>query len=354
MTTRPNMERRKLRDRRKSPPLTSDRIQDALYGFTRSKLLFSAIDFQLFTRIHEGNNTVPALAAALDADERALRIFMDGLVGIGFLQKEDGRDGRYALPDDVEKYLVQTSPNYMGGMVKHGKRLYENWGALTNVVRSGLPAGGAQGLAHLEEYFSELVKGLYVSNWETAQELAEVMEIGAAYTGQEILDVAGGSAVWSIAMLEKDPASRATVLDYPMVIHVAEEYVAKHKMADRYDYIPGDLEVIDFPKERYDLAILANICHAIGPVATENLIAKVAGSLKPSGRVVIVDFVPDDERSMPGWPLIFGVNMLISTDDGDVFTARQYGEWLEKAGLELTANEELESDVTALIAQKPV
>ncbi len=350
MNTRPKVERRRLRDRRKSPPLTSDRIQDALYGFTRSKLLFSAIDFQLFTHIHQGRNTVPALAAELSADERALRIFLDGLIGIGFLHKEEGR---YTLPDDVEKYLVQTSPNYMGGMVKHGKRLYENWSALTNVVRSGLPAGGAQGLAHLEEYFSELVKGLYVSNWETAQELAEVMEVGAAYTGQEILDVAGGSAVWSIAMLEKDPASRATVLDYPMVIHVAEEYVAKHRMSDRFNYIPGDLEVVDFPQERYDLAILANICHAIGPVATENLIGKVAGSLKSGGRVVIVDFVPDDERAMPGWPLIFGVNMLISTDDGDVFTAGQYRQWLEQAGLELTGNEELESDVTALIARKP-
>jgi ubiquinone/menaquinone biosynthesis C-methylase UbiE len=351
MNTRPDIDRRKSRERRKNPPqMTSDRIQDALYGFTRSKLLFTAIDFQLFSHIHQGKNTVDKLAPAIHVGERALRIFMDGLVGIGFLEKNHGA---YVLPQDVEKYLVESSPNYMGGMVKHCKRLSDNWDLLTDVVQSGMPAGGAQGLAHIEEHFAELVKGLYVSNYDTALELAQILEIGTRYTGLEILDVAGGSAVWSIAMLEKDPASRATVLDYPLVIHVAEEYVKKHGLESRYDYIPGDLEVLDFPQNRFDLAVLANICHAIGPYATQDLIESVAGSLKPGGRIAIVDFVPDDERSRPGWPLIFGVNMLISTDDGDVFTAAQYCDWFEKAGLILCHCEELESEVTAVIGTKP-
>ncbi len=331
-------------------PISSDRIQDAIYGFTRSRLLFTAVDLLLFTHIYEGNNTVEQLAPLLEADERALRMFMDGLVGTGFLNKENNA---YTLPSDVENYLVQSSANYMGGMVKHGKRLYDNWGLLRDVIRSGMPAGGAQALTHIEEHFSELVKGLYVSNFKTAQELAKALEIGTeGNTGLNILDVAGGSAVWSIVMLERDLTSRATVLDYPRVIEVAKEYVESHGLTERYNYIPGDLEVLNFPETQYDLAILANICHAIGPETSEKLILDVAKSLKPGGKIAIVDFVPDDERSRAGWPLIFGVNMLIGTDSGDVFTQAQYKTWFEKAGLTLVGSKELESEVTTLIAQK--
>ncbi len=328
----------------------SERIQDAIYGFTRSRLLFTAVDLRLFTHIYEGKNTIEQLTPTLDANPRALRMFMDGLIGTGFLEKEKGV---YTLPKDVENYLVQSSANYIGGMVKHGKRLYDNWGLLRDVIRSGMPAGGAQALTHIEEHFSELVKGLYVSNFKTAQELATALAIGDEQnTELNILDVAGGSAVWSIVMLEKDPKSQATVIDYPRVIEVAKEYIQSHGLSDRYSYIPGDLEVLKFPESQYDLAILANICHAIGPEASEKLIADVAKSLKPGGRIAIVDFVPDDGRSRQGWPLIFGVNMLISTDSGDVFTQAQYKTWFEKAGLTFKDAKELESEVTTLIAQR--
>ena len=65
--------------------LTSDRIQDALYGFTRSQILFTALDLDVFTHVAQGDDTVEALTAALGVDQRGLSILMDGLIGIGFL-----------------------------------------------------------------------------------------------------------------------------------------------------------------------------------------------------------------------------------------------------------------------------
>jgi ubiquinone/menaquinone biosynthesis C-methylase UbiE len=336
------------------PNSTSDRIQDALYGFARSQMLFTALDLDLFSTIAHGGDRVELLADQLEVDPRALRIFLDGLVGIGFLNK---LEGTYHLPEDVQKYLVQESPHYLGGMVTHCKALYENWMQLTDVVRSGQPAGGAQILADMEAYFSELVKGLYVSNYPTAKRLAQLLgsgQLGPAPQGLSVLDVAGGSAVWSIALLEADPSRMATVLDYPTVTTVAQEFVHKHGLTDRYSYLPGDLEEMEFPASQFDVAVLGNICHAIGPAAVQKLFHNVAKSLKPGGRVLIVDFVPDDQRSKPGWPLLFGVNMLVSTPDGNVFTGAQYREWLQEAGLTLTAQESLESEVTVLVGTKSV
>jgi ubiquinone/menaquinone biosynthesis C-methylase UbiE len=237
-------------------------------------------------------------------------------------------------------------------MVNHCKGLYENWTQLTNVVRSGQPAGGAQILADIEAYFSELVKGLYVSNYPTARKLASLLKVGTEKTGLRILDVAGGSAVWSMALLESDLTNSATVLDYPTVIQVAKNFIEKHGLTNRYDFLEGDLEVMDFPTAEYDLAILGNICHAIGPAAVQKLFHNVAKALKPGGQVVIIDFVPDDQRSKAGWPLLFGVNMLVCTMDGNVFTASQYSNWLADAGMTLSEVHPLESEVTAIIGVK--
>lgn len=329
--------------------VTSDRIQDALYAFTRSQILFAAIDLDLFTCIAQGYNTLEALQDQLNLDARGLRLLLNGLVGIGFLQIEPQQN--YKLPDDVATFLVKDQDAYIGGMVHHCKRLYENWSMLTDAVSSGQPVGGAQSLAQLETYFSELVKGLYVSNYPTAQKLTNLLQIGSDYQNLEILDVAGGSAVWSIAMLEKDAGSRATVIDFPSVTHVAETYVSQHGLEDRYTYWAGDLEEMEIPKQSFDVAIMANICHTLGPVATQKAIQKLAKSLRPGGRLAIVDFVPDDNRSKPGWPLIFGVNMLITTPEGDVFTRAEYEGWLKGAGFKNVKLQEVETEVTALIAE---
>jgi len=328
--------------------LTSDRIQETLYAFTRSQILFAAIDLDIFSLIAQGYNTHEAMLGQLNLDERGLRILLNGLVGIGFL--EANRDRTYSLPGDVAKFLVKNTDAYIGGMVHHCKRLYENWSMLTDAVSSGQPVGGAQSLAQLETYFSELVKGLYVSNYPTAQKLSKLLGIGETARNLEILDVAGGSAVWSIAMLERDNGSRATVIDFPSVTHVAEHYVAQHKLEDRYTYWAGDLEEMEIPDQAFDVAVMANICHTLGPVATQKALQKLAKSLKSGGKLAIVDFVPDNRRSSPGWPLIFGVNMLITTPEGDVFTGAEYEKWLKAAGFKSVALQEVETEVTAIVA----
>lgn len=329
--------------------VTSDRLQDTLYAFMRSQILFTAIDLDIFSHIAAGANTFPALYDRLRLDERGLRILLNGLVGIGFIVKIS--DETYALPRDVVHYLVKDSECYMGGMVHHCKRLYENWSLLSDAVEAGQPVGGAQSLDQLETYFAELVKGLYVSNYPTARRLADALGIGKDLRDLQILDVAGGSAVWSIAMLEKDSGSQATVIDFSSVIHVAEEYVSHHGLNDRFTFWAGDLEAMDFPEAHFDMAIMANICHALGPISTQRAFARLRKTLKPGGRLAIVDFVPDDQRSKSGWPLVFAVNMLITTPEGDVFTGREYTKWLQEAGFGKVSLQEIEKEVTAIVAE---
>jgi SAM-dependent methyltransferase len=105
------------------------------------------------------------------------------------------------------------------------------------------------------------------------------------------------------------------------------------------------------PPQQFDLALLANICHTLGAYATQKTIQKIAKTLKPGGRLAIVDFVPDDQRSKPGWPMIFGVNMLITSPEGNVFTAAEYSKWLHSAGFTKVSLQEIDNEVTAIVAE---
>jgi hypothetical protein len=48
--------------------------------------------------------------------------------------------------------------------------------------------------------------------------------------------------------------------------------------------------------------------------------------------LLIADMVPNDERTGPVFPLVFALNMLINTEEGDVFTMKEYTRWLNEAG----------------------
>ena len=65
----------------------------------------------------------------------------------------------------------------------------------------------------------------------------------------------------------------------------------------------------------------------------QKLIRKTASALKDKGQLLIADFIPNDERTGPMIPMLFGLNMLIrATPGADVFTMREYRTWLKEAG----------------------
>ena len=48
----------------------------------------------------------------------------------------------------------------------------------------------------------------------------------------------------------------------------------------------------------------------------------------------MTSFLPNDIRTGPLLPLLFGLNMLLHTPEGDAYTLRQYRNWMREAGLQ--------------------
>ena len=59
-------------------------------GFWASKTLLSAVELGLFTELSSGGLTAPQIAGRLDLHERSRADFLDALVSLGLLARENG------------------------------------------------------------------------------------------------------------------------------------------------------------------------------------------------------------------------------------------------------------------------
>jgi ubiquinone/menaquinone biosynthesis C-methylase UbiE len=305
-------------------------ILEATFGFAANQILLSAIDLDLFTHLANGANTVETLARATSCSPRGLRILLNALVGFKYLE----RDGdSYALAPVAETFLLKTSPQYLGGMILHSRQVRPAWDRLTEIVHTGKPGHSVESNEDHGEFFAQFVDALYALNAGAAEAAAHALADGHAAGEFRVLDIGAGSGVWSLALARQIRSARVTVADWPIVIEkVTSKFAERLGVSNRYDYLPGNFREVDFGESRFDVALLGHICHSEGAERTRALFRRVHRALKSGGRILIAEMVADDARREAAFPLLFAVNMLVNTEDGDTFTFGEYRQWLEEAG----------------------
>jgi SAM-dependent methyltransferase len=108
--------------------------------------------------------------------------------------------------------------------------------------------------------------------------------------------------------------------------------VEQFGLGKQFHYIPANIEDDPLGEDEYDLAILSYVCHGEGERKSREILSNIYKSLKKGGRIVICEVCPDENREKDLFPLIFGVNMLIHTPEGNTFTFSEYTSWLKEAG----------------------
>jgi ubiquinone/menaquinone biosynthesis C-methylase UbiE len=313
-------------------PVTPERIWQYGWGFGVTRTLATALELDLFTEISKGATTIPALSKAVRAPERGVRMVVEALVSLGLLTRAGSG---FALAPDAAQFLVRTSPAFMGELLLFNATGIEPaWRSLTEVVRTGTPVKALDRPQEGIATWHQLVDALFALGFPAAQVLGAELARERPGEALRLLDVAAGSGVWGIGAATANPKVTITIQDLPETLEHARRWVDRMKVADRAAYLPGDLRVVDFGEAAFDVAVLGHICHSEGPVHTQKLLRNVARALKPGGTIAIAEFVPDADRSGPPASLLFAINMLVHTTEGDTFTFPQFREWLEAAGFE--------------------
>src|SRR5260370_1283748 len=104
-------------------------------GFWASKTVLSAVELGVFSALASAPSDLAALQARLGLHPRSARDFLDALVALKLLQRDDGV---YRNAPDADLFLDKAKPSYVGGVLEMASaRLYGFWGSLTEALRTG-------------------------------------------------------------------------------------------------------------------------------------------------------------------------------------------------------------------------
>jgi 2-polyprenyl-3-methyl-5-hydroxy-6-metoxy-1,4-benzoquinol methylase len=310
--------------------LSPIRIIEDLWGAWKTRALVAGVELDVFTHIAAGKGTAEEIAFATDASERGIAFLLDALVGMGYLHKS-GR--RYRLRPLAAKYLVRGKERYLGRSAALLPVHWDSWGHLTEVVKSGQPYLAVDQVDRAREFFPKLVEAIFANNYFSARLAVRSLPQRVRRGIRRILDVGAGSAAWSIPFAQAIPGAHVTALDLPEVTPVTRQFAQRFGVASRYDYLEGNLRELEFGRGAYDLVILGHILHSEGRERGRQLLARCAAALRKGGLLLVAEMIPNDQRTGPLIPLLFGLNMLLQTEQGDVFTLREFRGWLRAVGL---------------------
>jgi len=304
-------------------PLTFDELQSKMRGFQESRILLTAVELDLFTHVGTGANAAD-VARRAGTDPRATEILLNALAAIGALLK---RDGTFFNTPATAQYLVAGSPDCARPALMHTVHLFDSWATLTRCVRSGTAVRAGAG-AEDSQWTESFIEAMH---WRAQKDAAELARIGRAQDVRRMLDVGGGSGVYSIAFAKANPALHAEVLDREPVTRIARRHILAEGLEDRVTTRVGDFTRDDLGSG-YDLVLLSAICHMLSPEENRSLLARCFRALAPGGRLLIRDFILDPGKTSPPQAALFAVNMLVNTRGGSTYTGEEYSAWLREAG----------------------
>ena len=145
-----------------------------------------------------------------------------------------------------------------------------------------------------------------------------------------LLDLGGGTGIYSIACLQKYPHLKAIVFDHPQVLKVAEEMGQAYGVADRLFFQPGDMFVDPLPE--CETILLSNVLHDWDIPECEKLVARCADRIPKGGQVIIHDVFLDDDLGGP-FALAMYSAALFTLTEGRAYSAAEYRSWLQAVGL---------------------
>jgi 3-hydroxy-5-methyl-1-naphthoate 3-O-methyltransferase len=336
---------RKTKKKIQSPAM----LMEDLTGAWRARSLVAGVELNVFSHIAAGKRTVKEIAEAAGASPRGMSSLLDALTAIGYLRKTGSR---YGLQPVSAALLLPGGKDYVGAIAYALSLTWDNWKNLTEAVRSGRPAETVNLAEKGKEFFPKLVGSIFPGNYAASTVAVSQFSERERRKIHKILDVAAGSGAWSLAFAKAIPQARVTSADFPEMTPIAREFAEKFGVANRYDYLEGDLRQADFGRDAYDLVILGHIIHSEGEKHGKELLRKSYMALRPGGKLLIGEYVPNDSRTGPAMPMLFGLNMLLQTEEGAVFTLREYRAWLKAAGFGKVTTVPVPPPSTVILATK--
>ena len=299
-----------------------------LLGGMAFKAVSVAHKLDIFEGLNNGPLTATEIAHHMKASERGIQLLLDALEAIGYV-KQGG--GRYSNTPMTAKWMVRTSPHYVGDMFPYADGLLERWGYLDEAIHRGeTPTLTWEWLDQhpggWDNYNGAMMATARMADPEV------IAKVKLPVAARRLLDVGGGHGLHAINFCGRYPDLSATILDWPPTRTMAEANIAAAGMDERVSFREGDFWTDDLGSG-YDVALVFNIIHMYLPDKNIELLQKVGGALNPGGVIVIMDqmALPASGPTAKAMAGLTGLDLFVEVN-GQTYPPRDIAGWLRQAG----------------------
>jgi hypothetical protein len=289
------------------------------------------------------------VAARLKLTEEWSEILLGVLAALGLLRTQDGR---FQLTDTARSFLLPESPFYSGFTLS------------ADAARSE----GAQRLRTALDNPESLSARYSVREWQAGELTPQQADmrsmhgrsfpaaVGMARNGdfqgvQRLLDVAGGSGGCAIALAQRYPEMRCTVLDLPVVCVQTRDFIVQYGVEDQVDTLGLNMFFETWPTG-YDAILFSCVLHDWSLVHRTELLKRAFDALPDGGRVYIHELLLADSADGPVASALFSLSMRVGTA-GKQFTAPELRGALTAAGFQNMAVQNTHGYFSLVSARKP-
>lgn len=338
---------------------TPENIMKIGTGFWASKILLSAVKFQIFTTLAE-KKAMSAIELkshlGFKSTDRNVFDYLDALTTFGFLKREGLLEtAKYSNSADTDFFLDKKKPSYIGGILEMmNNRLYNFWGNLEEGLLTGLPQNETKkGGNMFEALYSDADRLKEFIHAMSGIQMGNFMAFSQAFDFSKyktLVDVGGSAGLLSLMVAKHHAHMNCTTWDLPPVEPIANATIQKFQLSGRVKTANGDFFKDAIPNA--DVVVMGNILHDWDEETKLMLMQKAFEALPDGGAFVAIEGIIDDERNKNVFGLMMSLNMLIETGKGFDYTFADFNKWANKVGFKSTSLIPLAGPSSAAIAYK--
>ena len=335
-----------------APTCSHDALWEALYSSYHLPILLVADEVGLFSKLHETPATCAEVARDLELSERSAEIMLGVLASHQHLVQ---LAGKFHLTDSSRQFLLPGSPFYAGGVMELRRKLDVNHKVVKDAFFKDAPA--FSGELNSDNWVSEPTPDQLRAFTATMHSMMFPSAIGVAMKGnfagvERLLDIAGGSGCYCMALAMRYPDLQLTVLELPGVCELIPGYAGAYGLEDRIETHAADMFKDDFPAG-FDAHFYSNIFHDWDASRCRALAEKSFAALPSGGRIYLHEALVNETRDGPRLTLLYSMNILAWTSGGKQYSASELTEILTGAGFEDVRVTPAYSRFSLLSARKP-
>jgi hypothetical protein len=316
--------------------LSPDHILQLSFGFWASKTLLTAVELGVFSELSKAPADLDTLQHKLGLHSRSARDFLDALLALKLL---DRNDGVYSNTAQADLFLDRGKSSYIGGLLELANEpIYELWGSLAKALKTGQRQYEA---GHRGDFFSatyndpQRLQGFLAAmsgiSAGPAKLIATMFEWKSFKT---FVDVGTAQGMVPVTLARAHPHLNGVGFDLYQVKPVFESFVTQQGLSDRVRFQSGDF--FKDPLPQADVLVMGHILHNWDLSEKKALLRKAFAALPKGGALIVYDNIIDDDRRENAFGLLMSLHMLIETSGGFDYTGADCRNWMQEVGFAQT------------------